>query len=195
MNIEKPFHYNDGDEKRESSHRPDAWYVEDAHVNIFDVTVGAFKDSRDKEAWVTSRRSKLGQYRELTSKLKDDVTVNIVQFDVAGRVGPETAAIMDKIGVKRHVLTNIQLMILSLNSWLYRNAIQRAAQARDDGRGIEARLWAERLVAEYEAYMVTLVMSKLHNKYPQDSQCMLLQRRTSPCLRRRAPQFPPSGRH
>ena len=149
VNIEKPFHYTDGDEKRESSHRPDAWYVEGAHVNIFDVTVGAFKDSRDKEAWVTSRKSKLGQYRELTSKLKDDVTVNIVQFDVAGRVGPETAAIMDKIGVKRHVLTNIQLMILSLNSWLCRNAIQRAAQARDDGRGIEARLWAERLVAEY----------------------------------------------
>ena len=77
------------------------------------------------------------------------MTLNIVQFDVAGRVGPDTAKIMERIGVRRCLLTDIQLMILSLNGWLYRNALSKAIEERKDGHGMEAMIWADRMLAEY----------------------------------------------
>ena len=111
--------------------------------------MGAFKDIKNKEQWMVNKRYKQRQYKQFTDLLKDKVTLNIIQFDIAGRMGPETAKILDKVGIKRHITTNIQLMILSLNSWLYRNAISKAATARCNGRGMESMLWAEKLLAGY----------------------------------------------
>lgn len=144
--IEQPLYY--GDQRRECPHRPDVWYHEDDHIHLYDVTVCGFKDAKNKESWSRARRQKQKQYEQITNALKDNITLNIVQFDAAARMGPETAAIMDGIGVKRYMLVDIQLMILSLNSWLYKNAINKAIAARKDGRGWESLQWAEMVLAE-----------------------------------------------
>ena len=95
--------------------------------------------------------------------MKDKVQINIVQFDVAARVGSETEKILDRIGMRRNVVTNIQLMILSLNSWLYKNAIQKAVVERNEGRGVEALQWANKMLAEYWAS--SLIQMNPKSKY------------------------------
>ena len=121
----------------------------DDKLQVYDVTVGSLTNTKDKESWNASRNSKMRQYKELNDAMGDKVQINIIQFDVAGRVGNETENILNKIGVTRSLITNIQLMILSLNSWLYKNIIGKVVAEKNEGRGVEAQLWASRMLAEY----------------------------------------------
>ena len=146
--IEQPLYYEENGERKECQHRPDIWYAEDSHINVFDVTVGAFKNKYNREDWVFTRKRKEGQYRDITRNLKENMTLSIIQFDVAGRVGPDTERVLENIGVRRRLITDIQLMILSLNGWLYRNALSKAIAERNDGHGMEALVWADRLLGD-----------------------------------------------
>ena len=147
--VEESLPYEENGKKKKSTHRPDVLYMAEDKMQVFDVTVGSFKNGKDKESWTASNSKKKRQYKELTDVLKDKVQINIVQFDVAARVGSETEKILDRIGMRRNVVTNIQLMILSLNSWLYKNAIQKAVAERNEGRGVGAQQWANKMMADY----------------------------------------------
>ena len=147
--VEQPLPYEVNGQRKVSAHRPDVWCMTEDKLQVYDVTVGSLTNTKDKESWNASRNSKMRQYKELNDAMGDKVQINIIQFDVAGRVGSETESILNKIGVTKSLLTNIQLMILSLNSWLYRNIIEKAVGEKNEGRGVEAQLWASRMLAEY----------------------------------------------
>ena len=127
--VEQPLSYKVEGQKKTSAHRPDVWCVTEGKLQVYDVTVGSLTNTKDKENWTASKSKKMRQYKELGDVLGDKVQINIIQFDAAARAG----SILNKIGIRKSLITNIQLMILSLNSWLYRNVIEKAIAKKSGG--------------------------------------------------------------